>query len=229
MESMKTKISILVFFLSLQFCILPANADEEATSLINKMVVVTRKKQPQPPYEPNGLRIEYRVILSSAIKNAVNTYDPDFVLWEQSDYPAKNIRAYQFSLQSTPAAVIGDFNDDGKTDAVLAGYNTQGYPVLAVLSSNTSSYKVIPIRENGHFDFFKKRGKPKPKIAFDILSFQPKGKTYEFGATYATTITLQTNGIKIESLNPYSLNWYAPTLFWWDKQKKKFLKQDLGP
>jgi hypothetical protein len=226
---MKTKIAVLVFFSCLQSCVLPANAGEEAVPLISGgLSVVTRKKPPQPlpPYEPNGLRIEYKVILSSAIQNAVNTYDPDFVLWEQSDYRVENIRAYPFSLQSTPSVVIGDFNDDGKIDAVLAGRNTQGYPVLAVLSSNTALYRVIPIQEGGQLDWFKENGKPIPKIAYNILSFQPKGKIYEYGELDGT-ITLQTDGIKNESLYPYQQTRYGRTLFWWDMQKKEFLKQDF--
>jgi hypothetical protein len=215
---------------SLQFYILPANAGEKPTPLASSISVVNPKKQPPPlpPYEPSGLRIEYKIILSSAIKNAVTVYDPDFVLWEQSDYRAENIRTYQFSLQSTPSAVIGDFNGDGKTDAVLAGRNTRGAAVLAIMSSSTALYNVIPIHKGGRFDNFKQRGDSIPKIAFDILSFQPKGKTYKKGDKYVRTLILPSNGIKNETLKVYHPKWYSNgTIYWWDDSKKKFIAKDL--
>ena len=175
------------------------------------------------------MHIEFDVMLSTAIQKTLNAYNPDFALWKQSDYPAKYIRPYKFSLQSTPAAVIGDFNGDGKIDAVLAGHDTHGPKVLAVVSSDNSAYVVTPIKESTYFHELREKGKSIPRLAFDILHFQPKGKVYELGESAIRKVILQTDAFEKAALDVHASipGEYYPSLYWWDESKKGFLESGL--
>lgn len=182
--------------------------------------------KPLPPYDPDGLRVVYSVVLSTPMANALRSFDGSFVVWKQADYRPKELRSYPFSLQSTPSGIVGDFNGDGRPDAVLAGRNARGAAVLALLSGDSSAYSIAPISQ---FDFNKLReqGLAVPTVAPDILFFQPKGKVYELGDMYIKKLILEYDAFEIAVIDTYDKNLrsYYPSLHWWDG--KKFLLSGL--
>lgn len=204
----------------------PSRAKPRAVAGARNEAVVERKTPPQPR-DLADLKDRHAVVLPGAVRDAVKAFDPDFAVWELSDYRERELRTYKFSPRSSPSAIIGDFNGDTVIDAALAGRNKAGTAVLAVMSAGSDSYEVLPLRSNEVFAWLRKRGKTVPDFAFDILSLQPKGTTYTVGDMYPKTFTIRYDGIKDESLNVYSLKSYTGSVFWWDDSKKKFLKSAL--
>ena len=179
-------------------------------------------------YDPNGPRVEYRIVLPDDMERALRAFDPSFKIWEQSDYSVKDIRRYPFSLQSTPSAVIGDFNGDGRLDCALAGRNDHG-PELLVILSDTGGYRVVPIYRRETFDAPRKKGKRVPRTAFGLLSFAPKGKAYDVGGDMTVRfVTLRNDGFLDRQLNEYSFNWwYGPNISWWEGSTSAFHREGV--
>lgn len=73
--------------------------------------------------------------LPKPVLSAVTRFDPNFVTWQVSDYTRAVRQDYPFSSTSQPFAVLGDFNGDGKEDAMLMGHNRTQDRDLLVLSS----------------------------------------------------------------------------------------------
>ena len=186
--------------------------------------------QPAPPtYDPNGPRVEYRIALPSAMKRVLRAFDPGFKVWEQSDYSVADVRRYPFSLQSTPSAVVGDFNGDGRLDAVLAGRNKYGPEILAVMSAS-ATYRVVLISRWSAFDALRGKDMAVPKTAFGLLAFVPKGKTYDIGGDTVTRLfTFKNDGFVCNELTQYGgyRYWGGPSLYWWERAASKFHVQDL--
>lgn len=219
----------LPIFLSLWFCVPLADAGRpprtgETPSGAGIEGVLS-------PYRPTGPRIEYRAVLPRVMLEAIKAYDSGFVMWGEDDYPEGYLRSYLFSFQSSPSVVIGDFNGDGKADAVLAGRDIHGPAILAALSSGATSYMVIriPTPRDGFFDAARKSGMVATKMAFNILSFQPKGKRYDLGGdTTSVPILLRTDAFENAQLDAYYLNKYSTSdLCLWSASKAKFLCNDL--
>ena len=182
-----------------------------------------------PPYDPSGPRVEYRIVLPDDMERALRAFDPSFKIWEQSDYSVKDIRRYPFSLQSTPSAVIGDFNGDGRLDAVLAGRNKHGPEILAVMSAS-ATYRVVLVSRWNAFDTLRAKGKAVPKAAFGLLAFVPKGKAYDIGGDSVTRLfTFNNDGFICNQRTQYDdyRNWYGPSLYWWEGPASRFHVQDL--
>lgn len=147
---------------------------------------------PPPLYDPAGTHIEYRIVFSEAMKDAIHSYDSGFVLWEQKDYDPKRIRAYEYSLHSIPMAVIGDFNGDGWSDSYLRGHNKTHSIHLAVLSNSATTYKVI--------EYIKGDINKTPIWSYavntkkfrEVYVFQPKGRTYDCSGDTAENRDLRT-------------------------------------
>lgn len=147
---------------------------------------------PPPLYDPTGTHIEYRLVFSEAMKDAIRSYNPDFVLWEQRDYDPRRIRAYAYSLHSIPMAVIGDFNGDGWSDAFLRGHDKTHSIHLAVLSNSATTYKVMEYVKGdiNKTPIWSYAGNTK-KFR-EVYVFQPKGRTYDCSGDTAEEQDLRT-------------------------------------
>ncbi len=237
MTRRSTKVSARrLAFIVLALASPPGLSAAGAATASERTEVVVHERPPGPalPYF-DEVSIEYRVVLSSKIKEAVINAYPGFAPWNQSDYFPKSLRAYEFSRYSTPTTVVGDFNGDGKTDVVLLGHDARGDLVLAVLSSNDSDYEVIPVAE-GSFDFFREEHKPIPIIATWMLEFHPKGKKYQLSDMYPKDVALETDAFLIRSLDVYAARklgitsdsrYRMASLYWWDAGQNKFLSSAL--
>lgn len=95
-------------------------------------------------YDSTSPRIEYGVVLSSVMTESLRSYDPDFVVWEQKDYEPILVGTYKYSLQSTPSAVIGDFNGDKIQDVALLGHN-KTHKKRVVLLSSATGFSVVEL------------------------------------------------------------------------------------
>ncbi|MDE2143715.1 MAG: hypothetical protein KGJ84_15000 [Elusimicrobia bacterium] len=163
------------------------------------------------------------------MRRALKAYDPQFKAWRQSNYSAKDIRSYPFSIQSTPSAVIGDFNGDGRLDCALAGRNDHG-PELLTIVSDAGGYRVVPVYRSDTFDSLRKQGKGVPKTAFGKLSFAPKAGTYDAGGDMAVRlVTLRNDGFIEWYLNEYSFDWWhGPVLLWWERAASRFHQEGIN-
>ena len=163
------------------------------------------------------------------MERTLRAFDPGFKAWEQSDYSVADIRRYPFSLQSTPSAVVGDFNGDGRLDAVLAGRNEHGPEILAVMSE-AATYRVVLISQWNAFDALRAKGKAVPKTALGLLAFTSKGKTYDIGGdTVSQLVTLKNDGFACRQRTPYDnyRDWYGLDLYWWNESTSRFHAQSL--
>lgn len=90
---------------------------------------------------------EYIIILPEAMEEALQGYDPEFILRRHSDYLPSLIKHYPFSIKQTPFAVIGDFNGDRILDVVLEGHNRSNDLLICILSY-AKSFKIVEIKRN---------------------------------------------------------------------------------
>ncbi len=157
---------------------------------------------------------------------AIRGYDPDFEVWTQDDYAPGIVRAYNFSLRSTPAAIIGDFNGDGVLDAYLTGHDKTNVINIAVLSSSSATYTVAEMgrgRLDEIPDYVYAKGTKKFLAAY---AFQPKGSRYDCGGDAGVSIlTLKNDGVAIETIyrdeEHNSYLWIREVLYW-DAAKRMF-------
>lgn len=95
----------------------------------SNLPVRERPAQSSEAEQPDAFRLPKPILL------AVAGFDPDFVTWQVPDYTRAVREGYSFSSTSQPFAVLGDFNGDGKEDAMLMGHNRTQDRDLLVLSS----------------------------------------------------------------------------------------------
>lgn len=105
----------------------------------------------------DGPRIEinYKVVLSTPMSEALAKHDPNFRIWEAGDFHPDLIRLYRFTSfenwrnfvsYQTPSAVIGDFNGDGAPDVVLTGRDNTDDKVIVILSSG-AIFNVVDVEK----------------------------------------------------------------------------------
>jgi len=76
---------------------------------------------------------------------ALKKWDADFVVWRSTEYNPLLCVNITTSPVFALNAGLGDFNDDGMQDAVVAGHNKQDELLVAVLSQKTGDYKAVPL------------------------------------------------------------------------------------
>lgn len=90
------------------------------------------------------VRGTHELILPRAMSNALRAYDAHIVPWRAQDYLPSILRQYRFTARQAPFAVIGDFNADGKADAMLDGHNRRHDLTLCIMSKRRG-YTVLPL------------------------------------------------------------------------------------
>lgn len=179
-----------------------------------------------PPYDPEGTHIEYNLVLSGAMKTALYAHAPGFEIWGQKQYDTRRIRAYKFSLQSTPAAVLGEFTGDGQLDAYLSGQDKTYSIGVALLSNSATSYAVlergrIKINEIGEWVYAGDTKKFR-----SVFAFLPKKSRYECGSDNITGFsTLKNDGIAIQDIYRDTEDkeyFWTQEIRYWDVSKKEF-------
>jgi hypothetical protein len=86
----------------------------------------------------------HRVVLTLPMQAAIDRFDPTFRVWLDRDFAPGLVDEFDYSMTSAPFAAIGDFNGDGRLDAVLAGRTSKRSLFLVVLSSR-NGYRATPI------------------------------------------------------------------------------------
>ena len=81
------------------------------------------------------VRIDYNVVLSSAMNEALKKWNPDFRICKRVNYAPEIIREYKYTYFRSPSAVFGDFNRDNIIDVVLTGY-TNKIEMVAIVSNS---------------------------------------------------------------------------------------------
>jgi hypothetical protein len=99
--------------------------------LSNDSVILSAKDRP----EIRKIKGEYTITLPSAMIQALRQYDENFVIFRSSDYAPDILKYINCSKDHILSAVIGDFNGDKITDAVIHGHNETEALVLGIVSS----------------------------------------------------------------------------------------------
>ena len=73
-----------------------------------------------PTIRQEGTRFE--LILPSSMRTALQAELPGFVAWRLENYTSDVRQGYAVTMRQAPWAVVGDFNGDGYSDAVVAGH-----------------------------------------------------------------------------------------------------------
>lgn len=81
--------------------------------------------------------------LPPRMRSTLSDFDPNFSIWSLSDYHSLLRSWYPYSDRNLPFAVLGDFNGDGKQDAVLHGHNKSAGMVVCLLSLSDTFQVVI--------------------------------------------------------------------------------------
>ena len=115
------KITILTLGLLAACAILPATASAQSSRALSI------EKTPG----------RHRLVLPKGAGEALRRYDSTFVAWRERDYPKGVLEAYAFTQTQAPYGVVGDFNGDGKADAVLEGHTGTDWLFVAVLSTDS--------------------------------------------------------------------------------------------
>ena len=121
----------------------------------------------------------YSVQLPDAMWKALKRYNPTFSIRRQEEFLPSIIRAYRFTATQLPAAVIGDFNGDGKRDVALIGH-TNTDDVLLVVCSCGRGYRVFEVEKspltNTKTAWYDMGAGKKEYGLFNYLTFAAQGK-----------------------------------------------------
>ena len=96
-----------------------------------------------------GPKIQYQttLVLPEKMQQALDQYDPNFVIWDVEDYLPIAVDWYKFTTRQAMSKVVGDFNWDQKQDVVLKGHNDQNDLLISILSED-DDYRVLEIRRD---------------------------------------------------------------------------------
>jgi hypothetical protein len=73
-----------------------------------------------PIIQPNGPG--FVLVLPASMADSLGAALPGFVPWSLGNYMGDVRQSYTFTSRQAPWAVVGDFNGDGFSDAVVAGH-----------------------------------------------------------------------------------------------------------
>ncbi|PIS47454.1 MAG: hypothetical protein COT17_03440 [Elusimicrobia bacterium CG08_land_8_20_14_0_20_51_18] len=130
----------------------------------------------------------FNIKISTGMQAALKTFDPDFKIWNSTDYPRQAWAEEGFAFSTSPktslSVGLGDFNGDKKEDAMVIGHNNKYEMLLAFLSSETASgvsYKVLPVCV-GYYDseFYKKYGRKFSNYCSSLASTKSASKPTAF-------------------------------------------------
>jgi len=104
----------------------------------------------------------HNIKLPGKITKALKEWNKEFVIWESTDYTLEvclnidHVSSY-FSLsdKNSLSKAVGDFNDDGRDDAVVVGHIKDNEMVVVALSNNNENYNVSVVcaDRTGSFSF----------------------------------------------------------------------------
>ncbi|MBC7370554.1 MAG: hypothetical protein H7326_03255 [Bdellovibrionaceae bacterium] len=83
----------------------------------------------------------YNLILSPAMESELKKVSPSFKQYPPNYFPDRIMKSYKFSDKQMLSAVIGDFNGDGKPDAIVQGADSRGDVVFKIISAD-KGYKI---------------------------------------------------------------------------------------
>jgi hypothetical protein len=91
------------------------------------------------------------LVLLEKMQDALDRYDPYFVVWDIEDYLPMAVDWYKFTTRQALSKVVGDFNWDRKQDVVLQGHNDQHDLLICILSEG-DGYRVLEISKGSLSD-----------------------------------------------------------------------------
>lgn len=196
--------AVLGFLFLLRALSAPASAGDGGARILGMAAI----KEPYKPvkslqtrtYNPDGTHVEFSITFSKEMSAALRDWNPDFKLWTQSEYDSRRIKAYEFSLHSTPSAVIGYFNGDVWPDVYLTGHDKTHFLNIAVLSGSSTTYHILVQNTSRLEDIPSWSYTADTKKFRNVLIFQAKGNSYDYGgdmAEYREIRTLEHDGIAI--------------------------------
>ena len=97
--------------------------------------------------EAPEIQYQATLLLPEEMQQALDRYDPNFVVWDIEDYLPIAVDWYKFTTRQAMSTVVGDFNWDRIQDAVLSGHNDQNDLLISILSED-DDYRVLEIRRD---------------------------------------------------------------------------------
>jgi hypothetical protein len=166
------------------------------------------------------IEIEYKVILSTGMEDALKAYDPEFEPWKALDFEPflRNIYTYgpatgeYFRTYQTLSAVIGDFNGDKIPDIALLGHNKTHEKKIVILSKNTI-YKVVELLNYPLTDPLYPAAKKGDGNIGRCLEFVPPGLIKAEPAYNRPELTLKTDAFKYGGEQGSTLYFYKDGKF----------------
>ncbi|MBI4655987.1 MAG: hypothetical protein HY746_04465 [Elusimicrobia bacterium] len=103
-------------------------------------------------YKNEMPRIKYSMSFSSRIQSIIKKCSPDFETWDQDDYIPIITKLYEFSPKQLLSAVVGDFNGDKVSDAILTGHSKKINSISMTILSNGNDYKLHDCSNGSYVD-----------------------------------------------------------------------------
>lgn len=167
--------------------------------------------------------------LTPLMQEFLYRFSPDFKLRPLEEYSAKVLEHYCYSPGSSPSAVIGDFNGDGRPDAFLVGYEKDWLAAILLISNGPDAYYPVYASRN-KYDGLEAAVKncswcfDKEKKLVHSYYLQPRGAAYSCGGDYSRiNRTLKNDGIAL--LQPWKNGLYVNYVSIWDDIGKRYVEQ----
>ncbi len=130
-----------------------------------------------------------RMLLPDAMRVALYRAHPDFTPCAATHFSHDMQRSYPITDHQTLTGVTGDYNGDGRPDAVIEGHTGAGLCIFVLLST-PNSYRVVPMGDGSdegtdHFTcltynppgLYRSDWEPKPvRLAHDAFTVEADGK-----------------------------------------------------
>ena len=198
---------------------LVANAFAAPGTTDNISVVIS--SSPKAEGQKTDGKFRCKVIVPKPILKTLKAYNPAFQPYLVQDYDPKMLALYDFTPQSCPSTVVGDFNGDGIPDAFFEGHAGDMYMVLVVLSESTQKYTVQEIKNEPQkkaqeYEFAKGKWT-------HLYKFEPKGINFDCGGDMHSDMRkLPVNGVSAEILtSDYTHKFLTPDdIYIWNTEEK---------
>lgn len=110
---------------------------------------------------------EQAVVLSTAMKAALKSYNPDFSVRTTASYDPSLVAKYPFGPRQIPSAVILDLNSDGVSDVVLVCADKVGKGDIVALVSKGKEFFAYRLGEAGKDTYLSRAAPGKYKSAVE--------------------------------------------------------------